>query len=85
MIAIAPPPLTDEERAALDSIDLDGIWEKVEASLPPEERRPWRVTDRWGNTIVRHRTKAEAWADAIKRNRRAKARGIEMRYRVTKQ
>ena len=78
------PELTAEESAALSEFDINDLIEKVTLQLPPEERKQWTVTDRWGNVIMRYKTEGEARASAVDRNRRAKQMGLWMSYRVAK-
>ena len=76
------PPLTEEEKQALDKIDMKKVWAKCQAQLPVSERLTWKVTDAYGNTIKRYKTEEEAVASAIKRNALAEKWGLHMRYRV---
>jgi len=76
------PELTAAEKVVVDSIDFEKVWAECEAQLPIDERLCWKVTDRWGNTIKRYKTKAESLASAIERNKRAKEMGLYMRYRI---
>ena len=76
------PELTPNEKAAMDSFDAEAMFAEIEAQLPREQRKCWKVTDRWGNLIKRFRSKTEALASAMDRNHRATAMGLHMRYRI---
>lgn len=78
------PELTDEERAAMEAIDINEIFRKAQAQLPIEERKCWKLTDMWGRTIKRFATKDEAIRWAIDANTRAEQLGVHMRYRVAR-
>lgn len=76
------PELTEEEKRAMDSIAFDKIMKKAIAQLPISERQCWKVTDTWGNTIQRFRTKQEALDSAMERNELARKWKLWMRYRI---
>jgi hypothetical protein len=85
MISTPQYELSENERRLLDEVDIDRIWhEEILPYLSPSERLPWRVTDKWGNTILKWKTLAEAKQDCIDRNRRAEKLGVKMTYRVDK-
>lgn len=78
------PELTEAEQAVLDAINLDKVIAKCIAQLPPNERKCWKVTDMWGDTIKRYATREEALESAIERNERAESLGLKMRYRISR-
>jgi len=85
------PKLTAEDRQALNEIDINKIIASVVAEMPPEDvttlreqQKPWKVTDTFGNTIQRYKTKSDALASCIARNLLAREMGLWMRYRVAR-
>ena len=74
------PELTEEEHEILEKFNID----KIIAQCGPDERRCWKVTDKWGNTIKRYKTEHEALESAAERNKRARDMGLWMSYRVAK-
>jgi hypothetical protein len=60
------------------------LIEVILAQLSIIERKIWKVTDCWGNTIQHFVTKEEALLDAVKRNKRAFKLGLWIRYRIDK-
>jgi hypothetical protein len=76
------PELTEDEARVLGAFDFETVWRKIQAKLPAEERRCWKVIDQWGNTIKRYKTEHEALESAIHRNKRAEHFKVSMRYRI---
>lgn len=70
--------LTDKDMEALSKINI----EKLVVQICPDERKVWKVTDKWGQTIKRYKTKEEAIESAVERNAKAAELGLWMRYLV---
>lgn len=76
------PPLTPEEQAVCDSIDINAVVEKAFAMLSPEQIPKWHVVDDRDGSIKRFVDRDSAFIDAAERNLAAKHLGISARYHV---
>ena len=74
-----------EQHALDDQMSLDELYEKkIAPFLPPEKRRPWAVTDRYGHVIKNYTRLQDAVEDAILRNKRVLELGVYQGYRCAK-